>query len=207
VGLLGMTLTLAACGGGGNESALSDGDGASTKSFEDAMVEYASCMREHGVDMPDPQFQSNGGGNAVAFGIPAGAISSEGGPPTDSAFTEAAEACSPILESVRREMPKLSPEEEAKMRDNALKFAQCMRENGVDMPDPQFDSAGSGPMVIQRGGDAGSLTPIDADKFNEAAEKCQDEGFGGSFRVSSADGSTSGGAVGGIRIGGSGGSK
>jgi hypothetical protein len=75
------------------------------------------------------------------------------------------------------------------------------------MPDPQFDSAGSGPMVIQRGSDRDSLTPLDADKFNEAAEACESEGFGGRFRVSSADAETSGGAVGGLRIGSSGGSK
>jgi hypothetical protein len=204
--LLVAAMTLAACGGdgAGREGALSDGgdgDGASTKSFEDAMVEYASCMRDHGVDMPDPKFETtgDGGGNAVTFGMPVGVSSFGEG--LDPEFQEAQEACSPILESVRREMPKLSPEEEAKMRDNALEFAQCMREHGIDMPDPQFDSGGRGPMVIQGGGDAEQRTPFDADKFNEAAEACESEDLGGRFRVSSADGDGEGGAVCGIRIG------
>jgi hypothetical protein len=208
--LLLTTMALTACGGG-TEGALSDGgDGdSSSKSFEDAMVEYAGCMREHGVDMPDPQFESSGGGNAVTFGVPVGAAAIDGdGGPGDATFKEAAEACASILESVRREMPKLSPEEEAKMRDDALKFAQCMREHGVDMPDPQFDSAGSGPMIIQGGGaDSESRTPLDVDKFNEAAEACEGEGIGGRFRVAAADGESTDGAVGGVRIGTSGSAK
>lgn len=28
--------------------------------FQDALVEFAECMREHGVDMPDPVFDENG---------------------------------------------------------------------------------------------------------------------------------------------------
>jgi hypothetical protein len=29
--------------------------------FEDALLEYAQCMRANGVDMPDPDFSSGGG--------------------------------------------------------------------------------------------------------------------------------------------------
>ena len=32
---------------------------------------------------------------------------------------------------------------EADLQDGALKFAQCMREHGVDMPDPQFSEDGA----------------------------------------------------------------
>jgi hypothetical protein len=35
------------------------------------------------------------------------------------------------------------------MRDAALEYAQCMRKNGVDMPDPQFSGGG----MMQRGPD------------------------------------------------------
>ena len=81
------------------------------------------------------------------------------------------------MEAVRREMPKLSPEEEAKMRDNALKFAQCMREHGIDMPDPTFDDhAVDRAMAIRGGSETEELTPFDADKFNEAAGECSEDG-------------------------------
>ena len=61
--LLGLS---AACGNGSGDdgSALPDAAGASSASPsgddeadldpEDAMLKFAECMREHGVDMPDP---------------------------------------------------------------------------------------------------------------------------------------------------------
>src|SRR5690348_3529272 len=84
-----LTLALAACGkgddGGGSQIAslgntattASDGatagDGASganggdgetstTVDPEDAFLAFAQCMRDHGVDMPDPQVDDNGRG-------------------------------------------------------------------------------------------------------------------------------------------------
>ena len=196
----------AGCGGdaAGSEGATGDGNDAdATANFEDAMVEYAACMREHGIDMPDPQVQSDGGDvttgkGGMVFAMPLGATSGANGE-VDETFAAASEECSPILEAVRREMPKLSPEEEAKMRDNALKFAQCMREHGIDMPDPTFDTTGGPGMAIRGGSKSEELTPFDADKFNEAAGECSEEG-GPTFSVSSADGG-GGNAVGGIRIG------
>ena len=111
-----------------------------------------------------------------------------GGP--DDTFKAAAEACQSIMDEAQQNMPKPSAEEEAKMRDNALKFAQCMREHGVDMPDPTFDAAGASSVMIQGGSDTGP--PADMEKFNEAANACESEGVGGGFRVSSSDGQTSG---------------
>ena len=199
-------LALVGCGGDatgdeGATGARNDADAAA--SFEDAMVDYAACMREHGIDMPDPQVQSDGGDvttgrGGMVFAMPLGATGEANGPGNE-AFEAAAEECNPILEAVRREMPKLSPEEEAKMRDNALKFAQCMREHGIDMPDPTFDTTGGPGMAIRGSSDTKELTPFDADKFNEAAGECSEEG-GPTFRVATADGS-GGNAVGGIRIG------
>jgi len=155
-------------------------------------------MREHGVDMPDPTFDGNGASVIMSAAAPG---DSGGGPalggPDDETFKAAAEACQPIMDAVEQNMPKPSPEEEAKMRDNALKFAQCMREHGVDMPDPTFDGAGTGPRIVTGGSDD-SAPPIDVDKFNEAASACEAEGLGGGFTVSAGDGGSSGG---GVRVG------
>jgi hypothetical protein len=35
--------------------------GHDTTEFEDAFLEYAQCMRSHGIDMPDPDFSPDGG--------------------------------------------------------------------------------------------------------------------------------------------------
>ena len=52
-------IALAACGGD------SPGDSGSTKAdFREAALKHARCMREHGVDVPDPKF---GPGGAVTM--------------------------------------------------------------------------------------------------------------------------------------------
>ena len=197
--LVAASLAMSGCGSGD----AADGAGAApatTRSFEDAMVNYSACMRDHGVDMPDPTFADSGdGGGKMSIAVPLAGGASGGGPaggPDDTAFKAAAEACQSIMDEAQQNMPKLSAEDEAKMRDQALKFAQCMREHGVDMPDPTFDSAGASSVVIKGDGQQGP--PPDTDAFNEAATACQGEGFGGAFSISSSDG---GEGTTGLRVG------
>ena len=70
VGVLALTLAVAACAGGGGKTggvASLSGSGQptsttsanSSKDFKQAALEFARCMRQHGIDMPDPG--SNGG--------------------------------------------------------------------------------------------------------------------------------------------------
>jgi hypothetical protein len=88
-------------------------------------------------------------------------------------------------------MPKPSAEEEAKMRDGALKWAKCMRDHGVDVPDPTFDgngrsrvelhssSSGSDPATQSNGSGPGGPTmagPKDDPKFQAAMKACQTKG-------------------------------
>jgi hypothetical protein len=140
--------------------------------FQDAMVEFAECMREHGIDMPDPQV---GEGGMVVIG---GGPGAEGdGPPSEAEQEEmeaANEACQPILEDVRGSMPELDPEQEAEMQEEALAFAECMREHGIDMPDPVFSDGGRVTMEIGDE-DGPGFDPTD-DDFQEAAEDCGGEG-------------------------------
>src|SRR5688572_13748078 len=198
--MLAAALAMAGCGG--NSVATATGANPDNEqSFQDAMVSYSACMRENGVDMPDPTFDGNGASVIMRSDATtsAGAAAPVGGH-DDETFKAAAEACQPIMDAVAQDMPKPSPEEEAEMRDNALKFAQCMREHGVDMPDPTFDAAGTSSVIIKGEGDDDSGPPVDVDKFNEAASACQAEGLGGGFSVSSVDGGT------GARVGIAGGS-
>jgi hypothetical protein len=128
---------------------------------QEAFLAYAECMREHGIDMPDPQVSDEGGGKfSVGF-------SAEGRPDAaDMDEMQAAdEACRPLLENAIGEggRPELSPEDEEAMLD----FARCMREHGIDMPDP-----GEGGMVFQMGG-PGEGT-FDQDAFEAAQEACKD---------------------------------
>jgi hypothetical protein len=67
--------------------------------------------------------------------------------------------------------PKLSPAELAEIRDNALEFARCMRQHGVDMADPQVTNGGIR-MSIRGGGGKGRLNP-DSPAFRDAQEACK----------------------------------
>lgn len=92
---------------------------------EDAMLKYAQCMREHGVDMADPG--------------PDGRITIQG---DDPAVMEAAEeACEELRKAAipeDGEGPEISEEDKQAMLD----MAQCMRDKGYDFPDPVFEGGG-----------------------------------------------------------------
>ena len=67
-----------------------------TPEDQDKMLAFTECMREHGVDMPDPQFGEGGGFIRVGPGDGANGD----GPafdPNDSDFQAAQEACRELL--------------------------------------------------------------------------------------------------------------
>lgn len=105
------------------------------------MLEYAACMRDHGVDVPDPR----PGGGAQRSSINPG----EEGAPSQSEFDAASEACQSILDKAGlvRETP--SAEDQAKIEDKLLEVAQCMRDRGYDFADPGADGTGGGPQDKQ----------------------------------------------------------
>ena len=156
---------LVACGGGGSDSSGSSGSGElSEAELEEGRVEMSECLREHGLDVPDPvpgeqgltlQKSSKGGGG--------GGVNLD-----DPATKEALEACE---EEVDFRPPEPTPEEQEEMKENMLAFAQCMREHGVDMPDPEFGEGGKVTMRI--GGPAGSK--LDQPAMEAAQEACQEE--------------------------------
>ena len=169
--------TGAACGGSGSgsngvasiktasdtnsDNADKDKDNKET-SPEDAMLAFARCMREHGVDMPDPD--TSGGNGVVTFS--AGAVGAGKLDPEDNQFQEAHEACKDLMGDAGP--MNMSPEQQQEMQDQALAFSRCMREHGVNMPDPTF--GGKGEMMMKIGPDDG-LDPEDP-KFQDAQQAC-----------------------------------
>jgi hypothetical protein len=166
----------------------SSGDGTpDPHDMQEATLEYARCMREHGVDMPDPVFSAEGGSTG-------GVMIQAGGPgeeidPTE--MDEANGACQSILDDVRGEFEAPDPEELEKMKADALEFSKCMREHGIDMPDPVFGD--NGEMTVRVGddgsGSAPAPIPFDNDEFEEASEAC---GRNGGFFSVNASGPTEG---------------
>lgn len=117
-----------ACGDGGTGSSTAT---ATTTAPEDAMLTFARCMREHGIEMQDP----DSSGNFIA-------VVGEDADPGGETFREAHEACKDLAPPLRN----VSREDAAEMEDKLRAMARCMRSKGHDMPDPVIASAeGSGP--------------------------------------------------------------
>jgi hypothetical protein len=152
--LVGAALTVAACGGDDGTATAADGPDAKTKQ---AMLDFAACMRDHGVDMPDPKF--DGGPSLVRGGRDA----------SPERARKAEEACAKYREKIKP--PKLSEAEQAAFKKAALANARCMRAHGVDMPDPTFSEDGGATVRIGKGAGA---PRIDDAKFRAAAEACKD---------------------------------
>ncbi len=95
----------------------------STLDPQEAALKFVQCMRDHGVDMADPEFSGDGG---MSIQI--------GGEGVDPSTVDAAmEACREYAPFNSGSGPAPDPEMEEKMRQ----FAQCMRDNGVpNFPDP-----------------------------------------------------------------------
>jgi hypothetical protein len=134
------------------------------------MLNFAACMRDHGIDMPDPQVGPGGG----AFGF---TIQGEIGEAPDEGemqkMQEADAACRHFLEGLVQEFER---PDMAEMQDQMLAFSQCMRDHGIDYPDPVFSEDG-GVTLIGPDEGTGGFDPSDPD-FQEAQEACQ-EIFGG----------------------------
>ncbi|MDQ3294694.1 MAG: hypothetical protein M3527_09650, partial [Actinomycetota bacterium] len=104
--------------------------------------------------MPDPEFTGDGG--VISMG-PAMASGEQPTPADNEEMEAAQEACQPIMEEARGSLPPMDPEEQEEMRRNALEFSECMREHGIDFPDPVFNDDGG--VSISLGGGADSAAP------------------------------------------------
>ena len=173
VAVVAIVMVAAACGG--DES--SDGDGvasiddvASTTTVaaeagadelvmdEEAVLEFAACMRDGGIDFPDPVVDSDGN---VGFDLLALRDLAD----VDQADLEAAfQPCAQLLAGVNFGFDQVF---ETEFQDELIAFSACMRDNGFDLPDPDF-SALTG---------TGELYPefdLEDPDFESAFENCQD---------------------------------
>lgn len=147
-----LALGLPGCGddGGGSGTAKAASD-------QEKMRKYAKCMRDNGVDMPDP----SGDGKVVIR--QSGGPRQAGGPRGDAEIAAAQKKCRHLMPNGGKP-PKVTAEDAAKLRA----FSKCMRDNGISkFPDPESD----GRMKL----DAGPGTGIDpqSQEFKDAQEACQ----------------------------------
>ncbi|HKT00515.1 MAG TPA: hypothetical protein VJT31_13355 [Rugosimonospora sp.] len=133
--LIGACLSIAGCGSHTGNSGIASAGGGTARSSatprpttsvdtQQQMLDFARCMRAHGVNMDDPQ--ANGGG--IRIQAPQSIDQNK--------MQAATKACQQYLPN-GGQLASLSPQQVEAMR----KYAQCMRDHGVDMPDPDTNGA------------------------------------------------------------------
>jgi hypothetical protein len=136
VGVLALALTVAACGGGktsgvaslaGATQTTSGGNAGGSQDERQAALNWARCMRQHGIDLPDPKF----GENLIEQRLPTRAEQDS------PKFKAAQQACRQYLPDGGQPSPPTAQE-----RQRALAFARCMRQHGIGMPDPKITADG-----------------------------------------------------------------
>lgn len=193
-----LSLALGACAGtsqAGVATLSQDSKTAATeadaKDAEAELQEWTECMRENGVDIPDAEVGEDGGiriGRRVQAGgsnVTGGVAQGGGAVRLGDDFAKAREECGdpPRIPGAGR-----SEEDLQELQENALKLANCMREEGVeDFPDPDFSNRGpgAGPGTRVAGGPFGAAVDMNDPKVQAAFEACRDELGEGSFVIRS----------------------
>lgn len=168
-----FVLLVAGCGEGSEEdSGLATLESTTTTSTvtdegvgtEEAILAFSRCMRDHGIaGFPDPSFNADG---SLDFRRGQTQLE-EAGIATDSPeFREAFDACRELLQGVALIGGGIDLTE---VQDLLLEFARCMREQGVDVPDPDFSFAAGG------GTPFGSTIDFNDPDVRAAFEVCQQQ--------------------------------
>jgi hypothetical protein len=131
--VVGCALAIAACGSSNNPSVAAS----TAATLSNGLVEYAHCMRSHGVpEFPDPgttQGPNAFGIDGYTFNLPTNLN------PESPAYQDANQACRKLIPGASGSGHGI-PE---KAKQAALDHAECMRDHGVpNYPDPTFSGGG-----------------------------------------------------------------
>ncbi|RJL34257.1 hypothetical protein [Bailinhaonella thermotolerans] len=135
-----------ASAGGGTAAASASPSAQASSDPRDDQLKFAQCMRENGVNMPDPDPDD-------------GKVRIHGNPGNRDAVQKALKKCEKHMQGGGR---RLDPSDPA-VRDQMVKFARCMRQHGINMPDPEPGSRGHR-IEIKKGEEA---------KFEQASKACE----------------------------------
>lgn len=97
---------------------------AKTEEIGRAAVQYAQCLRDNGYQVPDPTFNEDG---LPVYGEIPGLVK---GPEFDQIRQSCGESLNAALVAAG------VPNRKEVNTDELLGFARCMREHGIDVPDP-----------------------------------------------------------------------
>jgi hypothetical protein len=155
---------------------------------EAAAMAFTQCMRDNGVDMEDPTVDADGNvipGRPTNLPDPGeGQQNAQGGPGGEfgEELRSAFEACGDLLVGTTFGFNNI---DQTELQDQLLEFAQCLRDQGLEVADPDLSALG-GPGGGGAGG--GGLFGLDFQEpeVQAAMDACSDllpnvggRGFGG----------------------------
>lgn len=152
-----LALVLSGCG---SSSSSASSATKSSSSQDAARIKFAQCLRDNGVTIPDNAGQNGGGGAPQNI--------------DRSKLQSAMKACQKFQQSA---VGNISQSQRQEFRDAFTKFASCMRQQGVEVPDVGAGGGGGGPPA---GG--GAQINRNDPKFKAAQTACQNKlpkGIGG----------------------------
>jgi hypothetical protein len=150
IAILGLSVALiaTACGTGNSASAEVASLGSTTGTTpdttvpvdtQDALLKYAACMRENGVDMADPTFDADGNPTGGGFG-PNSGIDRQ-----SDEFQKAQTACGDLLQGVTLGGRGGNGFDREAIQNSLNDFTACLRDEGLDVDDITFGPpAGAG---------------------------------------------------------------
>lgn len=135
---------------------------------DEALLVFAQCMRDNGIDMDDPQAGTAGGRGFFGGGGGGGAALDR----FSEEWQAAQDTCSTILEAA---LPDVDPAAEQERLEEQLLLSQCIRDNGYpEYPDPAIGTDGR----LQRtGGQEMQALGIDrrSEAFRQLITDCRSE--------------------------------
>jgi hypothetical protein len=164
-----VAVLLSGCGGSGSSDSTTEESSAASSEqaggpggFAEISEETRSCLKEKGVELPEP-----GQGGPPAGGPP------EGGPPAGGppqGFGKGGAQMKKAFEECGVELPQGKPEgapiNSGALRKSIKEYVACMGENGVELPEPNL--SGEGPVFKE------SEVDREDPKFKAASAKCAD---------------------------------
>jgi hypothetical protein len=106
--------------GAGSASASSNG------SYDQDIVNYAHCLRAHGVNEPDPVNETHNGRTGLSFVMP----------PENAADNPALAACNHFIAKLVAAKAAGASHELARWLPSLVRYASCMRSHDIPMLDP-----------------------------------------------------------------------
>jgi hypothetical protein len=151
------TAQVASLNGAASSSATGDSTSTSlsTGQVQQAMLDFASCMRDNGVNMPDPTFDASGNPQGGFIGRDSGID------PRSTEFQTAQQACGDNLQGITLGRGPAGRFDRTAIQDGFNSFTACLRDDGLQVDDitlgdgPGADGPGGPPPGASSGGATG----------------------------------------------------